>query len=170
MVYQYLEIVPAQYVAITGTTITFTVPESWLDDHNADPDDIVMYHYVNNAWVALPTTMEERTNGFVTFTATSPSFSLFAIAGMPETAEPEAEHLKTIGDLAGPSSSPPVAETKAPVVQQTTAAPTPAAEPDHGLPLMLIVPALAGLFILAGCGFLVRRWWIRRQNPALFEK
>jgi hypothetical protein len=57
------------------------------------------------------------------------------------------------------------------VVQQTVAVPAAASTaPSGGIPVVQIVAALAGIGVIGGGGFLVRRWWIKRQNPALFRK
>ena len=57
------------------------------------------------------------------------------------------------------------------VVQQTVAAPPAASTaPWGGIPVVPAVFALAGIGVIGGGGLLVRRWWIRRQNPALFRK
>ncbi len=75
-----------------------------------------------------------------------------------------------------PSGTPKVASQQvagsAPVVVQQTAAAPPGAStgPFGGIPIVQIVAVLAGIGVIASGGFLVRRWWIRRQNPALFRK
>jgi hypothetical protein len=57
------------------------------------------------------------------------------------------------------------------VVQQTVAAPPAASTgPSGGIPVVSVVAGVAGIGVLTGGGFLVRRWWIHRQNPALFRK
>ena len=58
------------------------------------------------------------------------------------------------------------------VVQQTVAAPPAASTgpPWGGIPVVPAVAALAGIGVIGGGGLLARRWWIRRQNPALFRK
>jgi hypothetical protein len=57
------------------------------------------------------------------------------------------------------------------VVQQTVAAlPAASTVPLGGIPVVQTVAVLAGIGVIAGGGLLVRRWWIQRQNPALFKK
>ncbi len=173
-VFQYVELVPAQYTSIMETTITFTVPKSWLGEHGLNPQEIVLYHYTGTGWDALPTTPGTITNGFVTFSATSPGFSLFAIGTVPvaggsTTASPT---IATIGELAGLSHNdtlaPALSALQAPAV--TTTAPAIASQPQAGFPIPGVVFVVAGVMIVAGGGLLVRRWWIRRQNPALFRE
>jgi len=50
-----------------------------------------------------------------------------------------------------------------------TPAPAPATAPVEEMPLTLIVIGIAGAIAVIAGAFVVRRWWIRRQNPALFE-
>lgn len=147
--YQYINLVPARFETITGATITFTVPVAWLDEHNLTAEEMVMYRYNGTAWEALPTTVVEITGTSATFTATSPGFGLSAITGIKQPEEP---------------ATTPTA-TAEPTATQTTAAP--AGEPAPEIPLGTF--ALIGLLILvlAAGGYLVRRWWRRRQNPGL---
>jgi len=186
IVYQYLEITPARYDSITGAAITFTVPQSWLDGHHLAPQDIVMHHYDGTSWQALPTTVLDENDGLVYFSAACCSFSPFAITAKAGSA-PSAENremrasaqVKTFGELAtslegaspGPAA-PPVtrrpAVMQAPPVQRTTAVPAPV--PGPGFPLATIALIGAGCVVLIGSGWYVRRWWIRRQNPALFRE
>jgi len=39
-----------------------------------------------------------------------------------------------------------------------------------GFPLMTAALIVAGCIGPIGGGWYIRRWWIRRQNPALFEE
>lgn len=176
-IYEYISLVPARYTTITGATITFTIPASWLEEHDRSPQDIVMYHYTGTGWTALPTTIGTPIQGQVTCTATSPSFSLYAISAMPGTRGNITAAISgaTIGDPA--TTSPPVPAspkisspvTQAPAVQQTSAAP--ASQPASGFaPATIAIVGVFVLVLLIGSGFLIRRWWIRRQNPALFRR
>lgn len=155
--YQYIDLVPARFGEITGAIITFSVPAAWLEEHGFAPEEIVLYHYNGTVWEALPTTVESTTGGTVTFTATTPGFSLFAISGIRD------ESAVTTPTPATTSSA--VAQ---PTATQTAA--VPAGEPAPEFPLGTVALLGGVILVLAAGGYLVRRWWIRRQNPALFQK
>jgi hypothetical protein len=39
-----------------------------------------------------------------------------------------------------------------------------------GIPVLTILAGIGGIAVVVVGAVLIRRWWIRRQNPALFEK
>jgi len=180
IVYKCLEITPARYGTITGAVITFTVPQSWLEEHRLTPKDIVLYHIVGKEWQALPTTVVKTANGQVYFSAASSGFSRFVIAGITSgsiqtTVTLDPAGVQTSGNVTGvsnPGSSvtPGQAPVQSPVVARTTAAPPAPAAPDTGIPLATIALIGAGCIVLLGAGGYMRRWWIRQQNPALFKE
>jgi hypothetical protein len=171
IVYQYINLVPARYDTITKATINFTVPQSWLDENQIAPGSIVLYHQTANGWEALPTTVVSTKDGTVYFSAESTGFSLFAIAGTPTAVTPA-----TVATAQGIMSNvvqtptPAAALVKTTVTTQTTAPPATAPQPSAPSPLLNLVLVIAAIGVLAGGGFIARRWWIRRQNPALFTE
>ncbi|HOI13869.1 MAG TPA: hypothetical protein PLG75_08425 [Methanoculleus sp.] len=103
------------------------------------------------AWEALPTTIESVAGTTVTFTATTPGFSLFAITGIEQA-----------GEVTTPTAAQTTVQAAAePTATQTAAAPAGGPAPEFPLGTVVLV--------LAAGGYLVRRWWIHRQNPALFQ-
>jgi len=130
-----------------------------------------MYHQVEKTWNALPTTLVKTENGHAYYTAASPGFSRFAISGEINPAEAVQEQTpdnQTFGDMDAATTIP-VVSTAAhtPIATQTTKAPPvqPTDQPSSGVPVMII--GVVGIIILIGLGLLIRRWWIRKQNPAL---
>jgi PGF-pre-PGF domain-containing protein len=176
-VYQYMDITPARYTTISEAVISFTVPVTWLTEHQLTPPNVVMYHLVEQTWVALPTTLVKVVNGVAYYTAASPGFSRFAITGQAgiTSATPLATLTpagQTYGDLAPATSvtkNPTPAEVASkPVTAQTTAIPAPS-QPAPAHPLLTIAIAGGIIVVLVAGGFLIRRWLVRRQNPALFR-
>jgi hypothetical protein len=169
IVYQYISLVPARYTSITKAVIHFTVPQSWLDETHIDLKNIVMYHQTANGWEALPTTVLFTKDGTVYFSAESTGFSLFAIAGTPTAANtPAITTAATFGSVVQEQATTRTIATKAPVTTQTTAPPAASPQPAAPSPLLNIVLVIAAIGILASGGFMVRRWWIQRQNPTLY--
>ncbi len=164
IVYQYFNLVPARFAEITEATITFTVPAAWLEEHGFTPEDIVLYHYNGTAWEALPTTIESVTGTTVTFRATSPGFSLFAISGVEQA---EAVTTPTTAQTTPTAATTTSRAVAAPTATQTTAAP--AGQPAPEFPLGTVALVAGVVLVLAAGGYLVRRWWMHRQNPALFK-
>ena len=155
--YQYVDLVPARFTEITGANITFTVPAAWLEEHGFTPEDIVLYHYNGTAWEALPTWVVDAAGTTVTFRAATPGFSLFAITGIEQ---------------AGEVTTPTAAQTTVQAVAEPTATQTAAAPPGGpapGFPLGTVALVAGVVLVLAAGGYLVRRWWMHRQNPALFR-
>jgi hypothetical protein len=174
-VYQYFRLVPAGFRSITGATISFTVPQSWLADNRLSPQDIALWQSTAGGWVALPTTAGATANGFTRFTATAPGFPLFAIAGQPAAVATTTPVAPGAPPAAAPgATSTPLAEsaelpaTAAPV--GISPAPVPPVAPAGSLPLVMIAAGILGTAGVATGAVLVRRWWIRRQNPALFRE
>ena len=155
--YQYIELTPARFEEITGANITFTVPAAWLAEQGFTPGGIVLYRYNGTAWEALPTWVVDDAGTTVTFGAASPGFSLFAISGIEQTT---AVTTPTVAETATQT-------TVQPTATETTVVPVGDAAPDF--PLRTVALIAGGVLVLAGAGYFIRRWWIRRQNPALFR-
>ena len=173
IVYQYISLVPARFTSISKAVIHFTVPQVWLDENHIDPKSIVLYHQTANGWEALPTTVLSTKDGTVYFSGESGGFSLFAIAGTPKSVTPPGI-ITTQQILNSPvpeQTLVPAAVAKAPVTTQTTVPPV-VSEAPAGSSAFPLIPALIGVGCAAiiGGGWYVRRWWIRRQNPALFAE
>ncbi len=155
--YQYIELTPARFEEITGANITFSIPTAWLAEQGFAPDEIVLYRYNGTAWEPLPTWVVDDAGATVTFGATSPGFSLFAISGVRDES---------------PVVTPTAAETATQTTAQLTATETVAVPVDEAapdFPLGMVALIAGGVLVLAGAGYFTRRWWIRRQNPALFR-
>jgi PKD repeat protein len=167
-VYQYADLVPARYTTISGAEIQFSLQQEWLDGQKIAPGSVVLYRRTTGTWTALPTRVTGTKDGIVYFAAASPGFSLFAIAGTPGSlaATPAATAPETLPAETLPTAIP----VKRPAVTQTTTAPVVIAEPSPGFPLMTAALIGAGCVVLIGGAWWVRRWWIRRQNPALFRE
>nr|WP_319377455.1 kelch repeat-containing protein [uncultured Methanoregula sp.] len=175
IVYEYVDITPARFTEITETKIVFVVPVSWISDHHLTPQEIVLYHHDGTGWEALPTTLTGLKDGDAYYTAVGSGFSRFAITGQLNSSirnTTASSSGKTMGDLVTatvpvtPSRSVSAAQL-APVVTTTTA--VPAQQVFPGFPLAALAIIVTAAVVLVIGIFLIRRWNIRRQNPALFK-
>ncbi|MDO9325523.1 MAG: PGF-pre-PGF domain-containing protein [Methanoregula sp.] len=178
--------------AIDHAEITFVVDKEWLDAHRVAPSQVVMLRYTNNQWVELPTKPygnHDTTYGYI---ATTPAFSYFAVAEkmnssfvttgtpaptVPEAAGTDSTSNATVNTFATGSASSAV-RTVVPTTVQTVPVPavTPAQSsilriffPSEGLPLETVIAWTIVFLVLIVVIWLIRRWWIRRQNPSLFQ-
>jgi len=175
-VYQYISITSSTIPGVVDNTVfDFSVPQSWLTEHGFAVGDIVMMHNVNGQWQTLETGFVSQSNGNVFYQATTPGFSYFAIAYQKgNTTMGQATPVPTTITTTSALAKTPVTGTpRLPVAITTketqTPAPAPATAPVEGMPLTLIIIGVVGAIAIIAGAFLVRRWWIRRQNPALFR-
>lgn len=176
--YQYVELTPARADSITGATISFEVPVSWLEGQSLTTTDIAMTRYHDGAWVTLPTTFNGVTNGIASYSARSPGFSLFAIVPAKGAAQESGTASLSCPNVRAPATCPvcpgisagsQVLSSGAVAATETSAVPAPSM-PGTNFPLATIALIGAGCIVLIGSGWYVRRWWIRRQNPGLFRE
>ncbi|PKL70866.1 MAG: hypothetical protein CVV30_05865 [Methanomicrobiales archaeon HGW-Methanomicrobiales-1] len=171
IVYQYIDLVQARYITITGSEIHFSVPAPWLEEHWVSPDNVNMYHFTGTMWEALPTEFVSTRDGRVFFSSQGSGFSLFAISGKPgENPDgPPTSHAPYASGDTPPNPENPPAVTSPVVAQTTSPLPVLSIQPAPGFPFIIVLTVIGCTGLLAG-GLLVRRWWIRQQNPTLFQE
>jgi PGF-pre-PGF domain-containing protein len=174
IVYEYDDIEPAHFTEITRSEIRFYVMQSWLDEHHFTYPDVVMYHYTGDTWKALPTTFDTVNGGHAFFTALTPGFSRFAITGQfNSTAGP--------GNVTLTATTVSVEENRPGPVDRSLVSPAvtfsanmspvfPAGKTIIGISIATLAIIGAVLVLVIVAAFFARRWWIVRQNPALFRK
>ena len=174
--YYDIDLLNVEDASIDPSIIEFSLREGYLTSLPLAPEEVVMLRWEQDRWVELPTVLDRIINGRAFYTAETPGFSYFVITNRVPAppAPPEepvssvvTEPVREIPPLDTPSLPP-----QSPVGEPCdTRAPAPASEPEVSPPSGTLVPAgvvIAGLGICGG--YLVRRWWIRRQNPDLFRK
>jgi PGF-pre-PGF domain-containing protein len=173
--------------AISQGIISFSVSRAWLDNHGITPDQIVMMRNHDSQWTALPTTLLRQSGDTYYYDATTPGFSYFAIVAgtstaavnatvtvttLPTTAVTtgNATHAAIVTSARTPASMKTSAvPTSAPVTTETTAVPVSTGS-SSGFPVLTLLAGICGIVVVFVGAVLARRWWIRRQNPALFRK
>ena len=79
-VYNYLEINLSESV-IDNATIIFAIPTSWLTSNRVDKNNVVLMRLSGGRWENLETSVVSENVNEVTFSAVTPGFSFFAVAG-----------------------------------------------------------------------------------------
>jgi PGF-pre-PGF domain-containing protein len=170
-----------------NTDIYLKVNSGYMSGHSVTPADIVIMSYGSSGWTELPTTFVYSSGNDFYFTASADSYSLLAIGNKKEgtgvlpsfgtvqvsPAASQAVVTRSTSSLAYSNSQPVAYPSKgAPVARQTTVAPVAGPGPAGSSGFPFVTAGLIGAagLVLAGSGFMVRRWWIRRQNPALFRE
>jgi PGF-pre-PGF domain-containing protein len=160
--------------------ITFSVDEQWMKDRGITPENLVMLRYYDNSWHEIPTQREEYSSGRYYYVASASGVSYFAVTNKgalgPSTIQTPASQI-TI-----PQQTLPESQTIEPTrfanlttvpktpVKTTTTVPPISSEEPYEIPIIWIIIGIGAFIGLVLVALLVRRWWIRRQNPALFRK
>ena len=145
--YEYIEIAVSwvNQRDISGATVTFTIPAKWLDEHGILPEDVRLMRYVDGGWQILETEVVGEESGLYRFRATTPGFSTFAIAAMPENVTVTAAANATAEET----------NVTATMTEEATTEPTTAVPTTTPTAPLVYAPFLAPL------GFLL---WRRRKN------
>ena len=171
--------------AVSSGVITFSVSRQWLLDHDYDPANVVLMRNHDTQWTALPTTQSGLNGDTYSYQATTPGFSYFAV--VVESPEPSATRTPEVTSSSASGTTPtfPIETTGSAALQETpavrqgvTTAPVSAATTEipsvpkapAGISAWTIAGIVCIMLVIAGSAFILRRWWIRRQNPALFRK
>jgi hypothetical protein len=172
-----------------GSIVLFA-DSAYLSGHGVTPSDIRVMSYSGGRWSPLDTRFTGSSGNRFSFTADADSVSLFSIgntkdgiSGLPviggAAVIPDPTVFRTpITTITSPPAETRTVsreETTVPAMQQPVAEPpaaaaAPAPAGSFGFPLVTVVVILTGCIVLTGTGWYVRRWWIRRQNPALFHE
>ena len=77
--YQLFEVEATNTDSLTSATFEFKIPKSWLTSSNLAKENIVVKRYVTS-WANIPTSYVGEEGDNYKYTATTPGFSVFAIA------------------------------------------------------------------------------------------
>jgi len=175
-VYQYITIVSSTIPGVVNkTTLEFSVPQAWLTEHGCTAGDIVMMHYDNGQWQELETRYVSQNSGNVFYRATTPGFSYFAIVYQKGgtdmgTEIPDPTTVPTtLAITEAPVTDAPIPVAITPEKTQAMSL-APVTDPVEGIPVTTIIIGITGAVATIVATLLVRRWWIRKQNPTLFRK
>lgn len=164
-VYQYIDLIPAQYSVISDVQIEFDLPPGSTGNPPATRQDVRLFMFKNGAWVTLPTSTTGTKNGMAHYRAGSPEFSLFAITLCNEPVSPPPDPAFTAspdpGNVPGDEPGKPGVPAFPNPPEQSIASGTPAQGQTY-LPVFAGIAAISG--IVMGV-VLIRHWWVRRQNP-----
>jgi PGF-pre-PGF domain-containing protein len=166
--------------AVKEGDVRFSVDKGWLKDQGITPTDLVMTRYHDNTWSELLTRMEKYSNGRYYFVATTSGFSYFAVtregAGAPTTTPTLTSTVTFTQQIKSESTTSAITRPVTPIqvpkkpVTATTTVPPASHEESPEFPIIWIVFGVAGFTGVILIIVFIRRWWIRRQNPALFRK
>ena len=174
-----MDVVPARYTTISSVTFNFDVPTTWLADKGYTKNDmtLMLWDPAAKTWSSIPTAIIGEKQGTITYQSIAPHMSEFAIAYKKGAAAQALASVTAIQTSVVPASTTTtVMTTNTPSVRPTsptptqTIAPAPVTPPTGGIPLTTMVMTVVGIIIIVAGAFLVRRWWIQRQNPALFKE
>ena len=144
---------------------------------------MILYFMRNHdgQWSELATTFDHQYGDMYYFVAMTPGFSFFGITTRVKaatmntsivTATPAATGIPDTGTPPASTTIPTSLSAPRPAMIQTTAVPASGAGPagSSGIPVIAMIAGIGGIVIVAVGGFFARRWWLRRQNPALFKE
>ena len=170
---------------IGSALIEFSVKEKTLASLGLKPEDVVLMHWDGSRWTELPTVFDYSSNGRAFFSAITPGFSYFVITSkapllaipqgttLPLTSTAFHEHYPgchcnksrfPVYDTGYDTGS--ITGTSRRSGESVPASPS--ADTTPGIPALAVGVILIGCCAIGG-GWYARRWWIRRQNPALFK-
>ncbi|MDD1687852.1 DUF3344 domain-containing protein, partial [Methanoregula sp.] len=171
--YQKIDLYKATSDDVYQAVIEFTVSKSYLDEQKMTFHDVQLLRYTNKAWEPLPTEYVGVRNGDYVFKATSSGFSYFATALVKNATSVTVTEVTTTvtpGITVTPETTVVTSrKTAVPTIAKTLAAPLETPEAPT-TPLPMVIFGIAGIIVLAISVVVIRKWWIRRQNPALFRK
>jgi len=122
-VYKYIEISQQNLDKKTkNIKIKFKVEKTWLTENNLTEDDVVLMHYKNDVWEELKTTKLNTDANYVHYSATTDSFSIFAIStnAAAAGAETASQETGTTNQTAGTEGEQQAAGQQEAQGQQTT--------------------------------------------------
>ncbi|TAL55586.1 MAG: PGF-pre-PGF domain-containing protein, partial [Nanoarchaeota archaeon] len=87
-IFQYIDLVTTNIpeANIKQATVKFAVNKTWLTVNNIQEANVYLLRYVNGAWAPLTTQILASGDTSVTYLASTPGFSHFAIGGKPSAA------------------------------------------------------------------------------------
>lgn len=98
-VFQYLDIT-SSIEEFADVELLFEVDADWLADNALVADDVVLLRLVGDDWVELETQAVSQGESVVTFRASTPGFSLFAIGERSSAGDEEASVVDSVDDSA----------------------------------------------------------------------
>ncbi|MDD1703241.1 MAG: PKD domain-containing protein, partial [Methanoregula sp.] len=168
--------------------LTFFVDADYLSEHHIMPADVVLMSFTDNKWIELPTRFTGASGNRFYYEADSDRYHLIAVGNQKEgsttlphvsqrppvygTAPYPYEQSPELKSVVKSEQSPSYRiTTVVPVLENSTSLPyqqpiDPRPATSQGYLMIAIVGCLS---VSAGIFLIIRRWWIRRQNPALFQ-